>query len=90
MFFEYISPETMLSGSKSFAHYWEIYSIVSLHGDYLRCVHQFSKIFGTLYVIPGILQHIKICYILRQSCNSKRKWLCHLKDNYLIEFDELA
>jgi hypothetical protein len=50
----------MLLGSKSFAHYWEIYSIVLLHGDYLCCVHQFSKIFGTLYVIPGILQHIKI------------------------------
>jgi hypothetical protein len=32
----------MLSDSKSFAHYSEIYSIVSLHGDYLRCVHQFS------------------------------------------------
>jgi hypothetical protein len=60
MFFEYISSETMLLGSKSFAHYWEIYSIVLLHGDYLCCVHQFSKIFGTLYVIPGILQHIKI------------------------------
>jgi hypothetical protein len=43
MFFEYISPETMLSGSKSFAHYWEIYSTVSLHGDYLRCAHKFFK-----------------------------------------------
>jgi hypothetical protein len=43
MFLEYISPETMLSGSKSFAHYWEIYSIVSWHRDYLRCVHQFFK-----------------------------------------------
>jgi hypothetical protein len=45
MFYEYISPKTMLLGSKSFAHYWEIYSIVSLNGDYLRRVHQFSKIF---------------------------------------------
>jgi hypothetical protein len=45
MFFKYISPETMVLGSKSFAHYWEIYSIVLIHGDYLRCVHQFSKIF---------------------------------------------
>jgi hypothetical protein len=61
MFFEYISPETMLSGSKSFAHYWEIYSIVSLHGDYLRCVHQFfQKSVGTLHVIPEFLQHMNI------------------------------
>jgi hypothetical protein len=90
MFFEYISPETMLSGSKSFAHYWEIYSIVSLHGDYLRCVHQFfQKFFGTLYVIPRILQHIKDMIYFAAYYNI-RKWLSHLKDNNLIEFDELA
>jgi hypothetical protein len=45
MFFEYISPEIMLLGINSFAHYWETYSNISLHGDYLRCVHQFSEIF---------------------------------------------
>jgi hypothetical protein len=32
------------------AHYWEIYSIVSIHGDYLRCVHQFSKILLVHYM----------------------------------------
>jgi hypothetical protein len=80
----------MLSGSKSLPttgrstplfHYMEIIYVVYTN---------FSKIFGTVYVIPGILQHIKIWYILRQSCNSKQKWLNHLEDNYLIEFDELA
>jgi hypothetical protein len=60
MFFEYISPETMLSGSKILPttgrstplfHYMEIIYVVYTN---------FSKIFGTLYVIPGILQYIKI------------------------------
>jgi hypothetical protein len=34
---------SMIFGSKILSHYWEIYSIVSLHGDYLHCVHHFFK-----------------------------------------------
>jgi hypothetical protein len=89
MFFEYISTETMLLGSKIFAHYWEIYSIVSLHGDYLRCVHQFSKIFWYIvcdtYNSPTYEDMIYFA-----AYYNIRKWLSHLKDNNLIEFDELA
>jgi hypothetical protein len=89
MFYEYISPESMLLGSKSLPttgrstplfRYMEIIYVVSTN---------FQKSLGTLYVIPRILQHIKIWYILRHITTSE-KWLSHLEDNYFIEFDELA
>jgi hypothetical protein len=79
MFFEYISPETMLLGSKSLPttkrstplfHYMEIIYVVSTN---------FQKTFGTLYVIPRFLQHMKIWYILRQYYKITRKWLCHFE-----------
>jgi hypothetical protein len=84
MFLEYISPETMLSGSKILPttgrstplyHYMDVIYVVFTNFQ--------KNIFGTLYVIPAILQHMMIWYILRQCCNITRKWLCHFKDNSL-------
>jgi hypothetical protein len=60
MFYEYISPETMLLAAKDLPtierstllfHYMEIIYVVSTN---------FLKYVGTLYVIHGILQHMKI------------------------------
>jgi hypothetical protein len=80
----------MLLGSKIFAHYWEIYSIVLLHGDYLHCVHQFLKIFWyTLcdtWNSPIYEDMIYFATMLQQHT----KMVMLFKDNYLIEFDELA
>jgi hypothetical protein len=78
----------MLSGSKSFAHYSEIYSIVLLHGDYLCCVHQFSKILW--YTLCDTSSPTYKDMIHFTAYYNIIKWLIHLEDNYLIEFDELA
>jgi hypothetical protein len=41
----------------------------------------FQKSFGTLYVIPRILQHIKDMIYFAAYYNIT-KWLSHLEDNY--------
>jgi hypothetical protein len=90
MFFEYIRPETMLWGSKSFCPLLRdlLYCFITWRLSTL-CT-PISKIFWyTLcdtWNSPTYEDMIYFGEILQQHT----KWLCYLKDNYLIEFDELA